>query len=238
MFESINTKKNYEQIVDQIQELIINGTFEEGDKLPPERQITEQLGVSRSSLREALKALEVLGLIESKQGEGSYIANNIGDSILKSISIAFRLQGGTVYEILELRHTLEIESVKIMCLRGTDEEIQALKDIAQRMHDSEDEDEQISLDIKFHNTLIKSTNNILFEMIADSISGLMELFIKGIREIYNKDKEEMKEYYFVDQHMNVVDAIIDRDPDKAVEILSEHLRLTDEDLRYLDPDLK
>lgn len=238
MFESINTKKNYEHIVDQIQGLILDGTFQEGDKLPPERHITEQLGVSRSSLREALKALEVLGLIESRQGEGSYITNNIENSILKSISIAFRLQGGTVNEILELRHILEIESAKIVCQRGTDEENQKLKDIAEKMYDAEDDNEQIRLDIEFHNTLIKNTNNILLQMIADSISGLMELFIKNIREIYSNDKEHVKTYYFVDQHMDVANAIIERDSDKAVKILSQHLDLTDEELKRLDGDLK
>ena len=214
----------------------MDGTFNEGDKLPPERQITEQLGVSRSSLREALKALEVLGLIESRQGEGSYITNNIENSILKSISIAFRLHGGTVKDIMELRHALEIESVKIICSRGTDEEIQQLKDLVTRMYDSKDESEKLMLDIEFHNTLIKNTNNMLFQMIADSISHLMELFIKGIREVYNKADENMREYYFVEQHRNVVDAIIERNPDKATKLLYEHLSLTDEDIKVLNQD--
>lgn len=238
LFESINTQKNYQQIIDQIQRMIMDGTFKNGDKLPPERQITEQLGVSRSSLREALKALEVLGLIESKHGGGSYISNNIGASILKSISIAFRLNGGTVNEILELRYALERESVRILTLKGTDEQIKQLEDIVDRMDEKQSEDEKVRLDIEFHNTLIKNTNNILFQIIADSISELLELFIKGIREIYNNDNENMKTYYFVEQHRNIVNAIKERDPDKAFKVLCEHLQLTDEDLKNLSPDVK
>lgn len=238
MFESINTQKNYQQIIDQIQGMIMDGTFKNGDKLPPERQITEQLGVSRSSLREALKALEVLGLIESKHGGGSYITNNIGTAILKSISIDFRLNGGTVNDILELRYALELEAVKIVALRATDEEIKELEDIVDKMDQNQSEDEKVSLDIQFHNTLIKNTNNILFQIIADSISELMGLFIKGIREIYNEDNEHMKTYYFVEQHKNIVNAIKKRNPDEAWKVMREHLKLTDEDLKNLCSDCK
>lgn len=238
MFESITTKKNYEHIIDQIQELIMDGTFKNGDKLPPEREITEQLGVSRSSLREALKALEVLGLVESKHGGGSYITNNIGSAILKSISIAFRLNDGTVEDILELRYALEREAVRIATERGSEEQIKELEDIVNKMDEKLSEEEKARLDIEFHNRLIKNTDNILFQIIADSISDLLGLFIKGIREIYSDDHEHMKTYYFVEQHRNIVNAIKERDPEKASKVLAEHLQLTDEDLKDLSPDIK
>lgn len=234
LFESVNTKKNYEQIVDQIQELILDGAFKKGDKLPPERELTTKLGVSRSSLREALKALEVLGLIESKQGEGSYISNNISSTILKSISIAYKLNNGTVEDILELRHCLEIQAVRSAALKATDEEIKEIEDIVEKMVNTDDENEKSNLDIEFHNKLIKIMDNVIFQIIADSVSNLMAPFIKGIREIYSEDDEHLKMYYFVEQHRNITRAIKERNPEKAANAMMEHIKLTEEDILKLN----
>lgn len=234
MFESINTKKNYEQIIDQIQEMIVDGTFKSGDKLPPERELTTKLGVSRTSLREALKALEVLGLIESKQGGGSYIANNISKTILKSISIAYKLNNGTVEDILELRHCLEVQAVRTAALKATDEQIKEMEDIIEKMTKTDDENEKASLDIAFHNMLIKITDNVIFQIISDSVSNLMAPFIKAIREIYKGNDEHLNMYYFVEQHRNIINAIKERDPEKAAYAMIEHIRLTEEDIIKLN----
>lgn len=216
----------------------MDGTFQSGDKLPPERQLTEQLGVSRSSLREALKALEVLGLVESRQGEGSFIINNIEAAILKSMSIAFKLNDGKAKDILELRYCLEVEAAKVAILRSSDEQIQELEDIVNRMLTTEDESEKEDLDLLFHDKLIKNTGNILFQIIADSISNLMKPFIKSIREIYKENDEEIKEYYFVDQHLYIVNAIKERNIEKAVNAIEKHIKLTDEDLERLNNCIK
>lgn len=234
LFESINTKKNYEQIIEQIQEMIMDGTFKSGDKLPPERELTTKLGVSRTSLREALKALEVLGLIESKQGEGSYISNNISSTILKSISIAYKLSNGTVENILELRHSLEIQAVRSAALKATAEQIEELEDIVEKMANTNDEDDQSKLDIEFHNKLIGTMNNVIFQIIADSVSNLMRPFIKSIREIYSKNDQELKTYYFVEQHRNIINAIKERDPEKAVNVMREHIELNEDDIIKLN----
>ncbi|WMM24363.1 FadR/GntR family transcriptional regulator [Tissierella sp. MB52-C2] len=234
MFESVNTKKNYEQIVEQIQELILDGTFKKGDKLPPERELTTKLGVSRSSLREALKALEVLGLIESKQGEGSYISNNVNSTILKSISIAYKLNNGTIEDILELRHSLEIQAVRTASIKATEEQIEELEVIVNKMEDAIDEDEQSQLDIEFHGKLIGMMNNVMFQIISDSVSNLMQPFIKSIREIYKEHDEYLKTYYFVEQHRNVLNAIKERNPEKAVNLMMEHIQLTEKDLLRLN----
>lgn len=234
MFESVNTKKNYEQIVEQIQELILDGTFQKGDKLPPERELTTKLGVSRSSLREALKALEVLGLIESKQGEGSYISNNVNSTILKSISIAYKLNNGTIEDILELRHSLEIQAVRTAAIKATEDQIEELEAIVNKMENAADEEEQSQLDIEFHGKLIGMMNNVMFQIISESVSNLMQPFIKSIREIYREHDDYLKTYYFVEQHRNVLDAIKERNPEKAVNLMMEHIQLTENDLLKLN----
>ena len=136
MFESIDNKKNYQKIVEQIQDMILEGKIKSGDKLPPERELVEQLQVSRSSLREALKALEVMGLLESKQGEGSFIVDNVEDTILRSVSIMYTLNDGSVKEIMQLRECLEIYSAMQIVLHGSDEDIDKLQLLAEKMRDT------------------------------------------------------------------------------------------------------
>ena len=77
MFNSISNKKVYEQVIEQIQKNIMDGTFKKGDKLPSERELSEKMAVSRTSIREALRVLETMGVVESKQGEGNFIFSNI-----------------------------------------------------------------------------------------------------------------------------------------------------------------
>ena len=76
MFSPIKNTKVYEQVIDQIKEMINEGTLKKGDKLPSERDLAQQLNVGRTSIREAIRALEVIGLIDCKQGEGNYIKSN------------------------------------------------------------------------------------------------------------------------------------------------------------------
>lgn len=234
MFESIDNKKNYQKIVEQIQNMILDGKMKSGDKLPPERELVGMLQVSRSSLREALKALEVMGLLESKQGEGSFIVNNVEETILKSVSIAYTLNGGSVKDVMQLRECLEVCAVKQIILYGKDEDIAKLEEIIEFMKAAESFEEGEWWDIKFHNKLIKTTNNILFEIIADSISDLMTNFISDIRKIYSEREAEEQKYFFIEQHKNIVAAIKKRDIDLAVYEVEEHLRLSNEDLIRLE----
>lgn len=233
MFESISTQKTYQKIVEQIQNMIIDGTFKSGDKLPAERELTEQLQVSRSSLREGLKALEVLGLVESKQGEGSFITNKVGDTIIKSVSIAYKLNDGKIEDVLELRHSLEVYSVKKAIKSATDDQIKELERIVVNMKGVEDVQLEEELDILFHSKLIEITGNILVHIVSESVSDLIGPSIKAIREIYSDNDSEVREYYFFQQHKDIVDAIREKDEAKAVRAVEEHLKLSEEDIMKL-----
>ena len=87
MFKSIENKTISQSIVEQIQEMILCGKLKSNDKLPPERQMTEMFGVSRPALREALKALEAVGLISRRQGQGNFISSNIGNMLYKPLPL-------------------------------------------------------------------------------------------------------------------------------------------------------
>ena len=119
MFSNISSKKVYEQVIEQIQESIFNGELKKGDKLPSERELSEQMRVSRTSIREALRVLETLGVVESKQGEGNFVCSNINKSLIEPLSLIFKLNNGTWMDVIELRQALELEAVRFASERIT-----------------------------------------------------------------------------------------------------------------------
>ena len=131
MFSNISNKKVYEQVIEQIQDNIMDGTFKKGDKLPSERDLSETMGVSRTSIREALRVLETMGVVESRQGEGNFICSNIEKSLLQPLSMMFKLNEGSWSDIFELRNVLEIECARLSALRATELDCRELLDIVQ-----------------------------------------------------------------------------------------------------------
>ena len=117
MFKQIESKKVYNQIIEQIKDGILNGTFQKGMKLPSERAMSEQLHVSRASVREAIRSLEIMGLVQCKQGEGNYISSDVESSLVEQLKLMFMLNNGKFREINELRIALEMEAVKLQSVR-------------------------------------------------------------------------------------------------------------------------
>ena len=140
MFSPIKNTKVYEQVIIQIKDMIDKGTLKKGDKLPSERNLVEQLMVSRASIREALRALEVIGLIECRQGEGNYIKASFQDNLFEPLSIMFMLEGSNPEAIWELRKIMEVEAAGLAAKKITDEQLKELKAITQRFKNCEDEE--------------------------------------------------------------------------------------------------
>ncbi|KJZ88583.1 transcriptional regulator, putative pyruvate dehydrogenase complex repressor [Clostridium sp. IBUN22A] len=103
MLNPVKNIKVYEAIIEQIKDSVKNGELKSGDKLPSERELAEKLQVSRTSVREALKALSMLGLIDSKHGDGNFIKSNVEDCLLEPLSVVFLLIGNRNEEIFQLR---------------------------------------------------------------------------------------------------------------------------------------
>ena len=107
MLSPVKNTKIYEIVMEQIKDIVKKGEVKSGEKLPSERELGEKLEVSRASIREALKSLQILGLIESKHGEGNFINKNFENSLLEPLSIVFLLLGSKSEDVLELRKIIE-----------------------------------------------------------------------------------------------------------------------------------
>lgn len=225
MFEPVLNKRVYQYIVDQIQQQIYNGELKKGDKLPSEKELTELLNVSRTSVREALRALEVTGLIESKQGEGNYISGSMEDSLLEPLKAIFMLNQGTKKDLLELRALIEVKAAELAATRITDEEADVLRGLLHDMMSASLESHAAEMDLKLHYYIAEVTNNILIINILKIISSMMESFITNSRHkiLENPNNSDM----LMNSHDDIVQAIISRNPVRAKEAMSNHMRMVE-----------
>ncbi|MCM3714333.1 FadR family transcriptional regulator [Alkalihalobacillus oceani] len=217
----IRRQKIYEEIVQQIYQLIRRGDYKEGDKLPAEGKLAEEFGVSKTVVREAMSVLKASGVVESRSGSGNFIRKLEGETFVQSIGPSL-LNIQSLIEILELRRALEIEAASLAADRATEEDIELLKEYNRKLASSEKLEERVENDFLFHKTLFYATHNSAFIKVFDSISSL---FKSGIEEskkqssnLPNRHKEG------VEEHFTIMEAISEKDEKKARATMREHLK--------------
>jgi len=162
----VRPKRMYEQIAEQIEALIRDGTFDPGRRLPGERELAERIGVSRPSLREALIALETAGLIETRMGDGTYVRADIGPTPVFPLATGRDLGPGTL-EQFEARRALECAAAELAATRATIEQRAALQASLDRMTALvARRDNPAAEHLLFHTTLVDAAQNQIFSRVV------------------------------------------------------------------------
>lgn len=223
MSTPIRNPKAYDQVIEVIKDKIKRGKIKKGDKLPSEREMAESLGLSRASVREALRALEVIGLIESIQGAGNYIRTNFDNSLIEPLSLMFMLQESSVKEMYDLRETLELQCVKLSARYIEENELGLLTAILNRMYLAKTEEESLELDIEFHYLIAKTSRNMLLINVLEVLSQLMDEFIRKSRmQILHEGNTREN---LLEIHENLLRALKCREEVKASQAMKEHFDL-------------
>lgn len=221
MFTPIKNKKVYEHVIEQIQEMIMNGDLKKGDKLPSERELSSLLDVSRTSIREALRSLEIIGLIESRQGEGTFIRENVESNLFEPLSVMFMLSDRKPQDVLEIRKIIEVEAARLTSKKINEEQKKELEGIMNQFRNAKNEKVSSEMDKKFHYKITEYTGNYLMLSLFNAIESLITSFIVDARwEIYDINKGED---FLINQHQAIFDAIVKNEPDKAAKAMREHL---------------
>lgn len=183
-----------EQVYEQLKQLLIQGKWKPGDKLPSENELARMFGVSRMTLRQALKKLSALGLLETKSGEGTFVKSPEIGNIMDGLIPVMYMASKTEREVLEFREILESEGVRLATQRASGKELDELERIIERMVDAASRDQKqefADADLEFHfqcgkitqNPLIIRTNEILRDVLQTAMNDLIESrgFETGIR---------------------------------------------------------
>src|SRR5579871_4788716 len=175
MYKAIRTARLYEQIVQQIEESILKGSLKPGDQLPAERDLAQQFGVSRTAVREAVKALREKGLVEAYSGRGTFITNGTSQAIRQSFDLMMRIgsaDGST--QLAEVRDILEPEIAALAASRAEEQHLATMREAVAVMDAAKhDADAFIEADLDFHLSLAEAAANPLILSLIDSIVGLL-----------------------------------------------------------------
>ena len=221
----IVSAKLHQLIAQQIMDSIEKGELKPGDKLPPEREWAMGLQVSRTSLREALRALEIVGLIESKVGDGAYVSDISPDNIFSRVSELISLQEeATALEIIEASEILDVAIAKLASERIGSGEIANLEAILDRMESGiRGSRDVLELDMEFHNAMAKATQNRLLIHMREHLSEIKKKRIwKHIRAKMLTKPEEYN--YYLREHQEILKAVKEKDSQKAVQETEKHLK--------------
>lgn len=221
-FNRVSSEKLYIQIYNQILSEIQSGSFNIGDKLPAERELCAQFGVSRAPVRQALSALELNGVIYSRQGEGVYVKNT---QISNSSDSPFIFDSTSPEDIVEARINIEPIIIKYAALRATDEDIQELRSTIQKM----EEETKAGIyapetDEALHKGIAKASHNDLYIKIMSAISEAMKQ-----QEMWKliRDRTFTRPDYQVvnfEEHKMIIKAIEEHNESKAVKLMTTHMQ--------------
>lgn len=221
LFKPIRLKKLSEEIVEQIKTLITDGELKPGEKIPSERELASLLGVSRPSVREAIMVLETMGLLESRQGGGTYV-RSLTDSTLGPLSALLEDNPQLLEELLEVRMGLECWSAYLAASRATDKEIKKIGDSVEEMASQAASGGWSSdVDSRFHYAITTATHNTMQLHVLNTIHGLFLATIEvSLTKLYSQPQYIE---VLLGQHQAIYHAIADRDSDAARRAMGAHL---------------
>jgi GntR family transcriptional repressor for pyruvate dehydrogenase complex len=218
------SKRNHEMVIDQLKTLILKGSLKPGDRLLPERELSELLNVSRTSIREALKILEALDLVYVKPGEGTYLKKPTMSGIITPLSIFMQEDSSTNTNLFETRTLLESGIARLAAERRTDEDLQEMELCCHLIQDSKQLEDVIDADIRFHSRVTAASKNPTLHSFASLISELIKHGVRKTRETLFTEPEANE--ISAKQHFDIYNAIRDRDPDAAYKAMFYHLEYT------------
>lgn len=226
VFADLNSVKNgttAEEVVVRLRDMIHNGELSPGDRLPPERDLAKLLGVSRPTLRAGIRSLATVGILQSRQGAGTFVAERgesptLDGSPLRMLSA---LHGFTTDEMFEARLSLEMSIAAMAADRATSEQMTQMAEQITGMYASLDDPEQYLVhDMKFHQTIAAASNN----RILTSLMNMVATILFDSRSKTVKRARDLKES--AEQHHNIYRALRERDPEAARRAMYDHLTET------------
>lgn len=224
-FTEVKAKKLYRLVVQQIQEMIYEGKLKAGDRLPTERELVKQLNISRASVREALRSLDIMGLVESRPGEGTFITRprESSDHILtEAFSLGLILEDNVSLDLLDFRRILECGCVSLAAQRIDEVSLSRLENYCKKMSNFYgNKKESIDADTMFHMEIAQASKNQIVYDVALFFFKALNFHIKTIRTRFAHEHQTMSS--FVEQHRKILTALKAHDPETAISAMRSHL---------------
>ncbi len=231
MYQKIKPAKVSDVIVEQLERMVVEGTLTSGQKLPAERELAKQFEVSRPSVREAIQKLSAKGVLESRQGGGTYVSKKLGNSLIDPLLHLMSSYPEAQYDLLEYRHALDGLCAYYAALRSTEfdrENILQKHQELQASHEKKQLTQEVIADVEFHLAIAEATHNlVLLHMMRAMYELLKQHISENLNDIY---PQKINRNNIHDQHRVLLEAIIAGDPDQAQAASHDHFVLVEEAL--------
>ncbi|MBN1260235.1 MAG: FadR family transcriptional regulator [Anaerolineae bacterium] len=220
-FEPVERTTVSERIARRIINMINTGALKPGDKLPSERELMDQLHVSRSPIREALRSLSLLGVLETRAGDGTYVNEHITNTLADALEWYVLLGKRDILEWIEVREPLEIQAAGLAAQRVSPKTIKYLEKALVAYYDeTEDFETMVETEINFHKAVVEISGNQTLKQVMAVFYDLYHDFVIHQRVAYaRRDPREQG-------HQAIVDAIKTGDENAARKAMAEHLRIS------------
>ncbi len=224
IFRSIDPQRNgtSEEVIARLREMIHSGELRSGDRLPPERDLAKLFGVSRPTLRAGIRSLAAVGVLQARQGAGTFVVKTDGSPSLDSnpLRLMASLHGFTSEEMFEARRSLEMAIAALAAERATSDHLATMSEEVTEMYASLDNPEQFLIhDIRFHQAVAAASGNRILTSLMNMVTTILfDVRSKTVRRA--KDFKESAE-----MHKTIYRAIRERSPDRARSAMRDHLVL-------------
>lgn len=205
------------QVARKLVEYLLSGAVEPGARMPSERQLAEAFGVGRSAMREAIKALSLIGLVEVRQGDGTYLRKADSALLPEVIEWGLLLGERRTMDLVEARQELETVIARLAAQRRTEADIEELTRLLHRMEQIATPAAFVEADVQFHMRLAEASNNLVLRDIHASVQALLRAWIG---RVMSTGSSHMISYQ---EHVPILEAIVLGDPDMAERAMQAHM---------------
>jgi GntR family transcriptional regulator, transcriptional repressor for pyruvate dehydrogenase complex len=223
-FQKVQPEKLSQTVVHQIEALILRGILRPGERLPAERELSDRLGISRPSLREAVADLQARGLLSSRPGAGIFVADVLGSAFSPALVQLFATHDAAVFDYLAFRRDMEGLAAERAARLGSDTDLQVVGAIFRKMeaaHQKRDPSDEAALDAQFHMAIIEASHNVVMLHMMRSMYDLLQRGVFYNRQVMFKQRTTREA--LLDQHRAINDALQARDPVAARAAVITHL---------------
>ena len=221
LFDEVKNLTRSRQIVEKFRKALAEGTLRVGDKLPPERELCLQLGVSRTSLREAVRSLEAFGLVDTRPGGGTYIADKFSENIFDFLGFGNTLDRKNFRHLLHTRRIIETGAVEQVMETADAAALRGLEDLVDELERETDPERLGGLDARFHEKFVELSGNPILTALYRMIFKILQ---RGTSEVITYPTARG---VAVRDHKAIVEALKNRDKAACWEQVQAHLRHTE-----------
>ncbi len=233
MFQQVKIRRISEEIEGQIKTAIIDGKLKPGERLPPERELTKLLGVSRISVREALKSLQGVGFVEIRRGGGCFVKSLLAEKLKDPLSLLIKENAGKVFDLMEVRKEVEAWSAYHAASRADEHDLKRIMEIIEEMKKclAAKEVPPSRLDSDFHLAISQASHNTIQSHLTFTIYDLFSAYFAFLTEKICFNQKYLET--ICNQHHAILKAIEERQPREAENNMIEHILFVEAELNRL-----